>query len=84
MIGSAIAMIFGVIIGLGLAYLYKRHEASALDAIRADFGLIHSRISQVETTAQATGAKVDAVVAEAKTIVADKAPVAADPLPVIK
>jgi len=70
MISSAIALIFGVILGLGLAYLYKGYEASALAAIRAEFDLIHIRISQAETTAQAAGAKVDAV--------------AADPLPVIK
>ena len=84
MIGSAIALIFGVILGLGLAYLYKRYEASALDAIRADFDLIHTRISRVETTAQAAAAKVDAVAAEAKSIVSKAETVTADPLPVIK
>ena len=84
MISSAIALIFGVILGLGLAYLYKRYEASALDAIRADFDLIHIRISQAETTAQAAAAKVDAVAAGAKSIVSKEETVAADLSPVVK
>jgi outer membrane murein-binding lipoprotein Lpp len=72
-----IALIIGMGVGFGLAYVFHLKVQQAIDTIKSDFTNIHVRISQVET-------KTDAVAAQVKAAVADVKATATDPLPPIK